>query len=137
VWPKQDLLVLQRAYDDLPVQDDEKVRFLAVLLRIRLEAVVLSVAATVLAVNAYPTRVRHKLLVAVGEMGLSDRDRVRRLEVVRRGASTYEALCDLLHARGTVLHPPVEDVAVWQSNVKALEEEFGIGVSVPTLEDGP
>lgn len=60
MWPRQDVQILQRAYDSLPGAMDEKVRFLAVLLRIRIESVVLTLPSTVLVVNTYPSRVRHK-----------------------------------------------------------------------------
>lgn len=62
-------------------------------------------------------------------MNLSHLQQVRRLEVVRRGAWTYEALCDFLHARGTLLYPPIEEVALWQSNVEELEAEFVVGAA--------
>ena len=133
MWPKQDVQILQRAYDGLPGTKDEKVRFLAVLLRIRIEGVVLSVPSTVLVVNTYPSRVRHKLLASVGDVSLSQAQQVHRLDVVRRGSWTYEVLCDFLHARGTLLHPPVEEMTLWQENVEELEREFDLGVAVSDL----
>jgi hypothetical protein len=124
VWPKQEVASLEAAYVSLPGSDQEKLRLRAVILRCRIEVVVLSITTGVFADNNWPSRVRHKLLVSVGAPGLSADRRLQRLAVVRRASSTYEALCDLLHGNGSGLHPPLGDINRWSMAVDELEAEF-------------
>lgn len=124
VWPKQEVTALEAGYASLPGSDQDKLRLRAVILRFRIEAVVLSITTGVFADNNWPSRVRHKLLMSVGTPGLSADARVQRLAVVRRASSTYEELCDLLHGNGPGLHPPLGDLKLWSIVVDELEAEF-------------
>jgi len=124
VWPKQEVTALEAGYVRLPGDDQQKLRLRAVILRIRIEAVVLSITTGVFTDNNWPSRVRHKLLLSVGAPGLSADRRVERLRVVRRASSTYESLCDLLHGNGPGLHPPLGDLNLWSDAVDELEAEL-------------
>jgi hypothetical protein len=124
IWPKQSVAALEAGYDSLPGSEQDKLRLKAVILRFRIEAVVLSITIGVFTDNTWPNHVRHKLLVSVGAPGLSPDQRTDRLRIVRRGASTYESLCRLLHGDVSGLHPPLGDLAVWTRAVDELEAEF-------------
>lgn len=123
-WPKRELDELDNAYVALPGSDYDKARFQAVLLRCRIERVVMGLPPTIVRSPPSARHIRHRLLATVGEPGLGRADQDRRLRIVRDTAFVYEALCDLLHGRTTGIYPSTQDLVAWARDIHALEREL-------------
>jgi hypothetical protein len=94
------------------------------LLRRRIEEVAIGLPPTVIAGAPGDDKIYRRLLLAVGEPGLSHERRIARLGVVRAGIATYSAICRVLHGRDPVGRPSVATVAAWEMAVVRLEEEL-------------
>lgn len=111
------------AYTAWPGTEHDKTTLKALLLRYRIEAVAARVPSTVVT-SAGTTRIPQRLMLTVGEPGLDDAHRVRRLGIVRAAVATYHALCDVLHGRDPEVRPALALVSAWEQAVVRLEEEF-------------
>jgi hypothetical protein len=124
MWPKRELHELRDAYTALPGSAHEKARFQAVLLRCRIERVVIGLPPTIVRPSSSARHVRRRLLATVGEPGLSRARQNERAVTVGAAASVYEALCDLLHGRTTGIYPCTHDLVAWNRQVEELEREL-------------
>jgi hypothetical protein len=111
------------AYAAWPGSEHDKTTLKALLLRYRIEAVAARVPCTVVPA-AGTTRVPQRLLLTVGEPGLDDSRRLRRLAIVRPALAAYHAICDVLHGRDPEGRPALALVAGWEQAVVRLEQEF-------------
>jgi len=111
------------AYAAWPGTEHDKTTLKALLLRYRIEAVAARIPSTVV-IAAGTTRVPQRLMLAVGEPGLDDGQRVRRLRIVRAAVAAYHAICDVLHGRDPEARPALARVTDWEQAVARLEEEF-------------
>lgn len=132
-WPKLSIAELSAGYDALPGSLHDKRRLKAVLLRCRLERVVLDLPPSVIKGAGRADRIRVRLLASLGEPGLTEEVQDARLSVVHRTATTYEALCAVLHGDSTSLYPSIHDLEGWESDVADAERHFGAGGPVGTL----
>jgi hypothetical protein len=114
---------LVAAYTAWPGTEHDKTALKALLLRYRIEAVAGRVPSTVV-ISAGTNRVPQRLMLAVGEPGLDDDHRVRRLGIVRAAVAAYHAICDVLHGRDPEARPALALVTAWEQAVVRLEEEF-------------
>jgi hypothetical protein len=114
-----DLEVVYRAW---PAPEHDKTRLRALLLRIRLERLVDRLPTT--GCSRVRGQVARRLLLSVGEEGLTPDDRARRHRVVVAATAAYRELCDFLHARRPDLHVSVQDIDSWAAAVAAIETEL-------------
>lgn len=114
---------LTTAYAAWPGTEHDKTTLKALLLRYRIEAVAARLPSTVVT-SAGTTRVSQRLMLAVGEPGLDDGHRIRRLGIVRAAVAAYHAICDVLHGRDPDIRPALALVSAWEQAVARLEEEF-------------
>jgi hypothetical protein len=111
------------AYTAWPGTEHDKTTLKALLLRYRIEAVAARVPSTVVT-SAGTNRIPQRLMLAVGEPGLDDAHRVRRVGIVRAAVAAYHAICDVLHGRDPEVRPALALVSAWEQAVVRLEEEF-------------
>lgn len=123
-WPRRSVDELMNAYEAWPGSAHDKGKLLAVVLRNRIEAVVVCIPPTVLAVAPDSSKVERRLMATVGQPGLTRADQDRRLAVVQAVVATYNALCDLLHGRQLDAYPPQADLHAWTKTIEALEVEW-------------
>ena len=120
---------LEAAYRAWPAPEHEKTRLRALLLRIRLERLVDRLPTTVC--RQVRGKVAPRLLLSVGEDGLTPDGQARRHRVVTTAVAAYRELCDFLHARRPDLHVSVQDVASWEAAVAAIEAELACHTPSP------
>jgi hypothetical protein len=115
---------LEAAYASWPGDDHDKTTLKALLLRLRIEDLVRSLPSTVIAGAPNTNLVRQRLMLSIGEPGLSLVERERRLAVVMAAKSAYGAICDVLHGRDPEGRPPLALVTTWEDAVVRLEREL-------------
>lgn len=123
-WKRPDPHLLEAAYAAWPGTDHEKTAQKALLIRLRIEEVARGLPTTIIAGPPGSDRIRQRLMLTVGEHGLAQTDRARRLAVVRAAVGVYEAICGLLHGRDPEGRPPLADVMAWDEIVGRLEGEL-------------
>ncbi|MGC9671429.1 hypothetical protein ACNTMW_33400 [Planosporangium sp. 12N6] len=112
------------AYDAWPGTAYDKGKLRALVLRVRVERLAAALPATTIAAPADSSCIRQRLMLSVGEPGLTTEDQKRRLRIVMAAVKTYNEVCDLLHGRNPEPTPPLGDVAAWATSVNDLEMEF-------------
>lgn len=130
-WPKLPIAELVEACDGLPGPAHEKRRLRAVVLRCRIERLVIDLPPSVIRGAGSPRQVRLRLLAAVGEPGLTHTQRSERLHGLERAATAYEALCEVLHGDSIGLYPSAYDLAVWERDIEIAELQLaGAGTGI-------
>ena len=127
LWDSVDISDLESAFESWPGDLYEKGRLRAFILRVRVEAVVSSLPASVVSTAGSSDRAARKLLISIGEPGLDPQDQARRFAVVKAAIAAYEEICDLLHGDDPHPYPPLPQLAMWSRIVNALESEFARG----------
>jgi hypothetical protein len=122
-WPRRDLGDLTEAYEAWPGSVHDKGRILAVLLRLRIETLVLRLPPTAVARAPDTNLVDRRLMAFAGEPGLMWDARRRRLAVVHAAVTSYRALCDVLHGRRPEYCPPAHDLRAWTEAIDHLDHE--------------
>lgn len=130
-WGVADTRELLTAFDAWPGTRHEKGRLFAFILRIRIEGVVASLPRSIIASGGRIDRVGRKLLLSLGEPGLSIESQRHRFPIVLAAISAHEQVCDLLHGRNPHIDPPLADLVAWSRAVDALEAEFAWTSSPP------
>jgi hypothetical protein len=115
---------LVAAYSGWPGSAEEKAALRALTLRVRIERAAAALPSTVIATPPAASFVERRLYLSVGEPGLSDGRRIRRLRAVAAAMGAYGAICDVLHGRTPDPVPPLQDVQAWALAVDGLEAEF-------------
>jgi hypothetical protein len=124
IWNSVHIRDLEAAFESWPGDLYEKGRLRAFLLRVRIEAVVSSLPASVVSTVGSSDRAARRLLMSIGEPNLDAKDQARRWVVVKEAIAAYEEICDLLHGGDPHPYPPLPELATWSRIVEALELEF-------------
>lgn len=122
--PHVDTADLIAVYQAWPRPEYDKGLLRALLLRVRIDRVAIELPPKVIAADPDSSRVSQRLMLSIGEPGLSDDDQSRRLRIVRAAIGAYCAICDLLHARNPDPNPPVQELTTWSGVVEELEREL-------------
>jgi hypothetical protein len=126
---------LAAAFEAWPGSPYEKGLLLAFILRVRIETVVASMPRTVILNGRQADRVGRKLLLSIGEPGLSEESQRRRFRIVRTAIAAHEQICDLLHGRDPHPYPSFADLVEWSHAVEALEAELAAPSQSATESD--
>jgi hypothetical protein len=125
---------LEAAYSGWPGTAEEKAAIRALTLRVRIERTAAALPPTVVTEPPSASFVERRLYLSVGEPGLSQSHRIKRLRAVAAAVGAYGAICDVLHGRSPDPVPPLQDVQAWVIAVDGLEVELGGVQPDPAVE---
>lgn len=123
-WPVAAVTDLTSAYEAWPAPHHDKCLLRALVLRVQIEQVVAALPSTVIAGPPGTTSVSRRLFLAIGEPGLGDDRRGRRLLIVWRAVAVYKQLCDLLHGRKSSTRLPASQMDDWARVIQELSDDL-------------
>lgn len=123
-WPVAAVEDLTSAYEAWPAPIHDKCLLRALVLRVQIEQIVAALPSTVIAGQPDITNVSRRLFLSIGEPGLDDDRRSRRLLIVWRAVAVYKQLCDLLHGRKSSTRLPTSQMDDWASIIQELSDEL-------------
>lgn len=123
-YPDVHVADLQAAYRGWPGGNAEKTALAALVLRVRIERAAARLPRTVIATGPDISQIERRLLLSIGEPGLSPDAQARRMRTVADAIATYAAICDLLHGRNADPVPSLDQVGSWTVAVDALEGDL-------------
>lgn len=115
---------LTSAYEAWPTPIHDKCLLRALVLRVQIEQIVAALPSTVIAGQSDITNASSRLFLSIGEPGLDDDRRIRRVLIVWRVVAVYKQLCDLLHGRRSTTRLSASQMDDWELVIRELSDEL-------------